>query len=194
MGRTALPKTAISRTALPRTALDRTAQNFALFFTLPPHFSFFPSLGGCFKAPGPCHVHVGLSGCGVKPRRLLRERETKAQSFRPLTLRGPTWGRPKKKKKKEKKKEKKTRKKQKKKEQSKHHLFDFGQFRASSFQSAGPLNVDRPPQDRTQFRSFFPLPTHFSFFLPSLGGLLVEYLVVFLKAGTLECARLEFSS
>ena len=47
-------------------------QNFALFFTLPPQFSFFlPSLGGrfvnfggVFEAPGPSNVHVWRCGGG----------------------------------------------------------------------------------------------------------------------------------
>ena len=43
------------------------------------------------------------------------------------------------------------------------------------------------------FRAFFTLPPHFSFFLPSTGCLLVEFWWWFLKAGTLTCARLEFS-
>ena len=41
--------------------------------------------------------------------------------------------------------------------------------------SAKPPPPDRPPPDRPKFRSFFPLPPQFSFFLPSLGCLLVEF-------------------
>ena len=39
---------------------------------------------------------------------------------------------------------------------------------------------------------FFPLPPQFSLFLPSLGGLLVEFWLCLKRRG-LECARLEFS-
>ena len=47
------------------------------------------------------------------------------------------------------------------------------------------------PLDRPKFRSFFPSPTTQNSFFSSLSGcLLVEILVVFLKAGTLKCARL----
>ena len=42
-----------------------------------------------------------------------------------------------------------------------------------------------------EIRAFFLLPPQISFFLPSLGGLLVEFWC--LKRGPLKCARLEFS-
>ena len=38
-----------------------------------------------------------------------------------------------------------------------------------------PLRRTSPPPDRPTFRSFLPLPPPFSFFLLSLGGLLVEF-------------------
>ena len=68
------PRTALPRTALHRTALRRTAQNFALFFLLPPTFSFF-SLSGdllvecwwCFGLSGPQMCLFSPSGCLVEP-------------------------------------------------------------------------------------------------------------------------------
>ena len=53
------------------------------------------------------------------------------------------------------------------------------------------LPPDRPPPDRPKFRSFFPLSI-FVLFL-SLWGSSRGILVVFVKTGTLKCARLEFS-
>ena len=50
-----------------------------------------------------------------------------------------------------------------------------------------------PPPDRPKFRAFFPLPPPFSLFFSLSGGSSRGILVVFLKAGTLKCARLEFS-
>ena len=72
---TALPGTALPGTALPGTALPGTAQNFALFFPLPPQNSFFSSLSGCllvefwwcFEDQDPQMCTFGLSGCHVKP-------------------------------------------------------------------------------------------------------------------------------
>ena len=50
---------------------------------------------------------------------------------------------------------------------------------------------DPPPPDRPKFCSFFPLsPPQFLFFSHSLVGLFRGILVVFLKTGTLKCARL----
>ena len=54
----------------PWTPFSWTAQNFALFFPLPPKNSFFSSLSGCllvefwwcFEAPGPSNVHVWALG------------------------------------------------------------------------------------------------------------------------------------
>ena len=54
--------------------------------------------------------------------------------------------------------------------------------------SPGPLLPGNPSAGPPKFRSF-PLPPQF----PSLGGHVRGNLVVFLKAGTLKCARLEFS-
>ena len=56
-----------------------------------------------------------------------------------------------------------------------------------------PLQWTAPPPDRPKFRSFFSSPATV-FFLSSLSwGSFRGILVVFLKAGTLKCARLEFS-
>ena len=62
-------------TTLRRTTLRPTAQNFALFFSLPPQFSF-SLLGvlslnfvGVFEGGNPEMCTFGLSGCRVKPRR-----------------------------------------------------------------------------------------------------------------------------
>ena len=53
--------------------------------------------------------------------------------------------------------------------------------------------LDHPPPDRPKFRSFFaPLPPQCSFFLPSLGGLLVEFWWCSKRQG-LKYPRLEFS-
>ena len=53
--------------------------------------------------------------------------------------------------------------------------------------------VKRTPQVGPEHsRFFFPLPPHVSFSLPSLEGLLEEYWWCFC-AGTIKCARLEFS-
>ena len=61
--------------------------------------------------------------------------------------------------------------------------------------SSGPLSADPPPPDRPpltaqNFAFFFPLPPQFSFFLPSLGGLLLNFGGV-LKAGTLTGRELQ---
>ena len=66
-----------SRFSLPRTAPSaRTAQNFALFFSLPPEISFFLlslgvfslNFGGVFEGRHPQMCTFGLSDCGVKPQ------------------------------------------------------------------------------------------------------------------------------
>ena len=100
----------LRRTAVRRTALRRTAQNFALFFPLPPYFrSFWLSLGvfswnfgGVFEGGDPkmCAFQCpGASNTTKIPRedrqrktkraKMGRERGKKAQNFGPPTLLGP---------------------------------------------------------------------------------------------------------
>ena len=54
----------------------------------------------------------------------------------------------------------------------------------------------RTPLRRTaqNFALSFPTPAPFSLFLSLSGCLLVEFWLLFLKAGALKCARLEFSN
>ena len=82
-----LPWTTLRRTPLHQTPLHRTAQNFALFFPLPPPTSLFFSLTVCFLVefwwflwrPGPSNVHVWALelSCPRTTRAHLRSRRFK---------------------------------------------------------------------------------------------------------------------
>ena len=101
-----LRRTTLRRTSLRQTPLRRTAQNFALFFPLPPPFRSF-SLSGCllveFWPPGfhttarePKHAHLRVRALhtppkfnektpkrGKKERKMWREREKSAKFWAP---------------------------------------------------------------------------------------------------------------
>ena len=55
---------------------------------------------------------------------------------------------------------------------------------------ASPRDWTAPPPDRPEFRFFFSLPPEISFFSSLSGRSSRGILVVFVKAGTLKCARL----